>query len=125
MGGIDMAKRSNEPIFWSLFGAGGVFTSMLTPVMILITGIAVPLGILAPETMSYERMHGFAEHWLGKLLLLAAISLPLFHAAHRIFHGLHDLGIHFGRDLFKFLSYGLATAGSVVAIIVLLGIGWG
>ena len=32
----------------------------------------------------------------ARLLLLAVISLFLFHAAHRIYHGLHDLGVHAG-----------------------------
>ena len=58
-------KRANEPIFWALFGAGGVVAAFVLPVMIFITGIAVPLGIMSPETLSYERMLAFADHWVG------------------------------------------------------------
>ena len=38
-------KRSNAPIFWGLFGAGCMMAALFGPVMIFITGIAVPLGL--------------------------------------------------------------------------------
>lgn len=117
-----MKKRSNEPVFWSLFGAGGVVVAFIVPVLILVTGIAVPLGFLAPEVMDYERVHTLASGWTGKLFILAVISLPLWHAAHRIFLSLHDLGINRGRIFFKWLCYGLAFLGTLVSLILLVGI---
>ena len=36
-------KRANDPIFWSSFGAGGMLSALFGPVLIFITGIAVPL----------------------------------------------------------------------------------
>ena len=117
-----MMTRSNEPIFWSLFGAGGVVVAFILPVLILITGIAVPLGFLSPEVMGYERIHSFASCWIGKVFILAVISLPLWHAAHRIFLSLHDLGINRGRTFFKWLCYGLAFLGTLIPLILLVGI---
>jgi fumarate reductase subunit D len=38
-------KRSNAPIFWALFGAGGMLSALLGPMLVFITGIAVPLGV--------------------------------------------------------------------------------
>ena len=47
-------KRSNAPIFWGMFGGGGMLAALFGPLLVFITGIAVPLGILLPaDTMSY------------------------------------------------------------------------
>ena len=63
-------KRSNKPIFWSLFGAGGMLSALVGPMLVFVTGIAVPLGFLLPcETMSYDRMLAFvASGGLGVAL---------------------------------------------------------
>ncbi len=118
-----MRKRSNEPVFWALFGAGGVFAAMLLPAVIVVTGIAGPLGWLGADAMSYERANAFAASWTGKLFLLGVISLTFWHAFHRIYHSLHDLGVHRGLGSFKLVSYGLAALGTVVAALTLLRIG--
>ncbi len=115
-----MAKRSNEPIFWSLFGAGGVVVAFILPMLIFITGLAVPLGLLPIDVLSFDRLHSFALSWPGKLFIFVVISLPLWHGMHRIFLSLHDFGINKGRLFFKWLCYGLATLVSLLTIILLV-----
>jgi fumarate reductase subunit D len=117
-------KRSNEPIFWALFGAGGVLSALTGPILIFITGIITPVGLWMPEeALAYSRVLGFAQHWLGKLLLLAVISLFLFHAAHRIYHGLHELQVHAGARA-KAAIYGGALVATVAAAYLLLAMGF-
>ena len=117
-----MSGRSHEPIFWSLFSAGGMLAALIGPALVFITGIAVPLGfLLHRDAMSYPRMMHFAGNWAGKAFVLAVISLFLWHAAHRIFHSLHDLGIRTG-PLANVLCYGTAFAGSVISLAVLASI---
>ncbi len=111
--------RSSEPIFWSLFGAGGVIVAFVLPVTILITGIAVPLGLMPEEVMNYDRAHAFASSWIGKLALLAIISLTFWHSVHRIYLSLHDLGIH-RRGIYKWLCYGSAFTGTIATAFLLL-----
>jgi fumarate reductase subunit D len=117
-------KRSNDPIFWSLFGAGGMLAALVGPALVFVTGIAVPLGILVShDLMRYQRMQGFAQHWLGKIIVFAVIALFLWHAACRIFHMLHDFGVH-ATTATKFVCYGFAFAASVAAIYTLYVIGF-
>ena len=117
-------KRSNAPIFWALFGAGGMLSALTGPALILVTGIAVPLGLLLPaDMMSYPRMLAFSQNILGKLFILAVIVLFLLHAAHRIFKTLHDVGIH-PSPASKLACYGTAFAGTVLAVAALLAIGF-
>ncbi len=116
-------KRSHEPVFWMLFGAGGMVSALLGPVLIFITGIAVPLGLLLPtDTLRYDRVLALVHHPLGKLALLVVIALFLFHACHRLLHSLHDLGVHTGAGA-RWCFYGFAALGSLAAAGLLLAMG--
>jgi len=110
-------KRSNKPIFWSLFGAGGMLAALIGPMLIFITGIAVP-----PQAMSYERVLTFARSGLGKAAIFLVISLFLFHGVHRMYHCLHDFGIHVGPGL-KALFHGFAFLGTLAAAYLLVAVG--
>ncbi len=111
--------RADEPIFWGLFGAGGVVAAFATPALILITGLLVPLGVLQ---LDYASVEAFASNWLGKLILLVVICLPMWHACHRVYHGMHDLKLDMARGFFKLLWYGLALAVTIGCIFYLLGV---
>ena len=101
-----------------------MLSALIGPALVFITGIAVPLGfLLVPDAMSYTRMLHLAQHWLGKAFLFAVVSLFLWHAVHRIFHSLHDIGIHTGA-MAKLVCYGSALAGTLVAAWALLTIGF-
>ena len=117
-------KRSHAPIFWLLFGAGGMLSALFGTALVFITGIAVPLGwTLDADTLSYAHMLAFTQTVWGKAAALTAIALFAWHAAHRIFHSLHDVGIHAGAWA-KVLCYGSAGLVSVIAAACLLAIGW-
>ncbi len=109
-------QRSDEPVWWSLFGAGGTWFAMVTPVTVLILGILVPLGILSPETLSYARVTDFATSWIGGLFIIASLALPMWHGMHRLHHGMHDLKLHTG-VVGKIACYAAAFLVSALAII--------
>lgn len=112
-------KRTHEPIVWSLFGAGGVLSAMFGSMLILVTTILVPLGILLPTgTLSYSRVLAFAQWWPGALAILAVVSLFMFHAMHRLCHSLHDLGFHTGRGA-QLVCYGFAALITIICALVL------
>src|SRR6516165_1351866 len=97
--------RSNKPILWLPFAGGGLLAALIIPVLILITGVLLPLGVV---NLSYEKMAAFAHNPLGKLILFGAIALPAWHAAHRLRMTAHDLGLGQGA-LVKVACYGFAA----------------
>jgi fumarate reductase subunit D len=117
-------KRSHAPVFWLLFGAGGMLSALVGPVLIFITGIAVPLGLLLPvHTLDHASALAFARHPLGKLALLLVVSLFMFHGCHRLLHSLHDLGLHTGLAA-RLVFYGSATLATALVAWLLLAIGF-
>ncbi|MEF1165057.1 fumarate reductase subunit FrdD, partial [Vibrio parahaemolyticus] len=114
-------KRSDEPIWWGLFGAGGTWFAMLTPITVLVLGILVPLGVIDAEAMSYERVSAFATSIIGALFIIGTLALPMWHAMHRVHHGMHDLKFHTG-VIGKVACYafaGLITALAVIFIFMI------
>lgn len=117
-------KRSNAPIFWLLFGAGGMLSALFGAMLVFLTGIAAPLAWpLGPELMSYPRMLAFSQNWIGKGFVFSVIMLFAWHAVHRIYHSLHDLGVHTGTAA-KLICYGGAFAITLVAAASLLAVGF-
>jgi fumarate reductase subunit D len=112
-----MAK-SNKPILWLPFAGGGLVAALITPVLILITGVLVPLGVLH---LHYETIAAFAHHPIGKLILFGAVALPAWHAAHRLRMTSHDLGLGGGVAV-KAACYGVAWLLILVAAIALIAI---
>ena len=117
-------KRSNAPIFWGLFGGGGMLAALFGPMLVFITGIAVPLGLILPaDTMSYPKMLAFAQNFIGKGFIFAVIALFWWHAVHRLYHSLHEFRIHAGSGA-NLLCYGVAFVATVISAVVLLGLGF-
>ena len=111
--------RSNKPIVWGLFAAGGTVTAFLAPVIIFILGFAVPFNGLWPEDLSYDRVYGFVAHPLMRLIIFGFVMLSLWHAAHRARTTVHDLGIHNDSMTAK-VCYGLAGLGTILCVVILL-----
>lgn len=108
--------RSNKPIVWGPFAAGGTLTAFLTPVLILLFLLAA-LGH-APDLLAYERLHALAGHWLAKAAITATVFLSLWSAAHRIRITCYDLGVR-ADSLVAALVYAGALAGTVAVAMFL------
>jgi fumarate reductase subunit D len=83
--------RSDKPLVWSLFAAGGTLAAFLAPVLALLLLLA-SLGH-PPAVFDHDRMLAWSSHWIGRAAWLVVISLFLWHAAHRARITLHDLGL--------------------------------
>ena len=110
--------RSSKPILWLPFAAGGLVAALVVPVLILITGLLVPLGVLH---LPYAKMAAFAHDPLGKIILIGVVALPAWHAAHRLRMTAHDLGLGSGLAV-KALCYGSAALLVAAAAVALLAI---
>ena len=111
--------RSNKPIVWGPFAAGGTLTAFLTPVLMLLTLLAA-LGH-APDLLAYERLHAVASHWLAKLAIAGIVFLSLWSAAHRLRITLYDVGVR-ADTLVATIVYLIAALGTLAVIFHLLRI---
>jgi fumarate reductase subunit D len=101
-----------------LFSAGGVLSGMLMPILVLLFGVAFPLGWLTAP--SHEHMLAVIGNPLTRLALFGLCVLSLFHWAHRFRHTLYDgLQIKHLNEVIAILSYGAAVVGSVAAAYLL------
>jgi succinate dehydrogenase subunit D len=117
-----MAKRSAEPILWILFSAGGVAAAMLWPIVVLLFGLAFPLGWLPPP--SYEHLRGLFGNPIVRVGLFVVCTLSLFHWAHRFRYTLYDgLQIKHLNEVVAVVSYGAAIVGSGLAAYLLWQVG--
>jgi fumarate reductase subunit D len=116
-----VAKRNAEPFVWLLFSAGGVTAALVLPVLLVLFGVALPLGWI--PTPEYVHLLAVLRHPLTRLGLLAVCALSLVHGAHRFRYTLQD-----GLQLQRFggpiatVCYGAALAGSAAAAYLLLAV---
>ena len=107
-----MAK-SNKPIVWGPFAAGGTLTAFLTPVLVVLTLLAA-FGY-PPEVLSYESMHALASHWFAKVVAAGIVFLSLWSAAHRLRITAYDLGVRADTPVAAILySATLACTGAAI-----------
>jgi fumarate reductase subunit D len=113
-----MTKRRAEPVLWLLFSAGGLVVAVFVPVLVLLFGLAFPLGWLAPP--EHAHLLALARHPLTVVFLFGLCVLALFHFAHRFRYTLYD-GLQLKRLArpIAVACYASAVLGSLAAALVL------
>lgn len=113
-----MAK-SNKPIVWGPFAAGGTLTAFLTPVLILVTLFAIVGPV--PHGLTYDALHAFTQSTVAKLAIFAVITLSLWSSAHRLRITFYDFGARCDA-LIATLAYLAAAVGTAALAVVLIRI---
>lgn len=109
-----------EPVIWVLFGQGIMIGTMLLTAWLAVVGVAIPLGIVPPAALSYERAADLGGSLLGRLVLFALIALPMWKGAHHVRHLSLDMG-GLARDaVVAPLLYGLALFGNLLALVAVV-----
>jgi len=117
-------KRSVAPVFWLLFGAGGMLSALFGPALIILTGFMLPHRWGMPASFSdYSHVLSFARHPVGKLVVLAVIALFFWHGAERLFLTLKDMRAG-ELTVLRLMTYGVAALLTLVTIALLLAIGF-
>jgi fumarate reductase subunit D len=109
-----VARRTPEPFVWLLFSGGGVAAALALPVLLLLFGVVVPLGLVgAPD---HAHLLAVVRHPLTRLGLFGICALSLVHAAHRLRYTLRD-GLRLQRfdTVIVAVCYGGALAGAAFA----------
>jgi len=109
-----VTKRRIEPLVWLMFSAGGVLAAVFLPSLILLFGLAFPLGWLDPP--DHAHLLAVLTNPLTFVILLGSFVLMLVHSAHRFRYTLYDgLQIKMKRTV-AVLTYGAAILGSVATL---------
>ena len=107
-----LPTRSDEPVYWLMFGAGGMVAAIVLPVLLL---LMIAAGIWSDGLtglLGFEHIRGLFGNWLLSLMLFGIIFLLCFYSLHRMYHSTHDFGFH--TKLFWFAAYGGAAALSFI-----------
>jgi succinate dehydrogenase subunit D len=113
--------RSNEPLFWSLFSAGGAVAAFFGPVMIALIGFGGPLGLLpADRGLAFDRLRVLVSPPIARVVLFVIIVAPMFHWAHRFRFVLADVGLRRLKKPIAVVCYGVAILVTIATALVLL-----
>jgi fumarate reductase subunit D len=109
-----------EPVIWLLFGQGIMIGTMLLTGWLLIVCLAVPLGIVDADALSYQRAHMLGSNIVGRLVLVALIALPMWKGAHHCRHLSIDHGGGDRDHIVAPIVYSVAAIGSIAAILAVI-----
>ena len=109
-----------EPVIWLLFGQGIMIGTMLLTAWLAVVGVAIPLGLVDAQALDYERAHALGSSLIGRIVLLGLVALPLWKGAHHCRHLSLDMGGAERDVIVAPLLYGLATLGSLLALVAVV-----
>ena len=109
------SNKSNKPVVWFPFAAGGTVIAFFIPVIALLTLLAA-LGKV-PAGLTYEGLHGWlADCILAKLAVLGIVALSLWSSAHRLRCTCFDFGLRMDTLVATVLYIGAIVASIAAGV---------
>jgi fumarate reductase subunit D len=109
-----------EPLIWGPFVTGNFLTPLVFPAIVLVLGIAYPLGWVPADALSYERAHSLATNPITVLGILVVMPLAMLAGSHHLRFGLIDVGTAESDGPRALVLYGLWQLGAVVTALAVL-----
>lgn len=110
-----LPTRSDEPMYWLMFGAGGMVASIVLPAIMVILIVA---GLTADDLqhgmLNLGQIASVFSNWFLSLVVFGIVFLLSFYALHRMHHSSHDFGIH--SKATWYIAYGTAAAISFISL---------
>ena len=114
------SNKSNKPVVWFPFAAGGTVIAFFIPVIALLT-LLVAFGKV-PNGLGYEQLHAWLSNCvLAKLAVFGIVALSLWSSAHRLRCTCFDFGLRID-TLVATVLYAAAIAGSLATAMFLFRI---
>jgi fumarate reductase subunit D len=108
------SRTTPEPFIWLMFSAGGVVAALVLPVLLVLFGVAIPLGWV--EAPDHAHLLAVLRNPLSRLALIGICALALVHAAHRLrFTVQHAFRLRRYDAIIATVCYGGALAGTAAA----------
>src|SRR5829696_8221041 len=114
------SRTTPETFVWLLFSAGGVVAALVLPVLVVLFGVAIPLGWV--DAPNHAHLLAVLRNPLTRLGLFGICALALVHAAHRLRFTLeHAFQLRRADGIIATVCYGATLAGTIAAAYFLLG----
>ena len=112
-------RTTPEPFVWLLFSGGGMVAALVLPVLLVLFGVAIPLGLV--EAPDHAHLLALLRNPLTRLALIGICALALVHAAHRLrFTVEHALQLRRYDSIIATVCYGGALVGAAAAAYLML-----
>ena len=107
--------KTMKPLFWSIFGAGGMIAALILPTVIFIFSFLMPWGFIGDAASFYKNYSGWLHNFFIYFIGAGVLFVILWHCVHRFFYCLHDCQIHVGSKV-RFVLYGFAIFAFILTL---------
>ena len=82
-----LPTRSDEPMYWLMFGAGGMVAAIVLPaIMVVLIAAGLTSSDLQHCVLNLGQVYSIFSNWFLSLCVFGVVFLLSFYALHRMHH---------------------------------------